>query len=309
MVVHPIVLSLLLLSQTSESAKSAEDNALYRELRTKGATLGGQGVVLPAPTLRARADAAEEHKVLETVSGGPREIDAFMTDDKTATVVMKSHDLVSDKGVVCVRDVWFVIRSKLEKIDPERGMSGNTGTHPSTEGDMKITSEPIPVKVLALRGITPQKSDTVQELYVSEVGELFKEVFVEATNHVLATRDDDSWVIAFRTDPTFNDDPKLGNRWRPMNDRGKIRVLGKEAPYEGGCGYTKLTKLNSYPGALLVETHFAFWQPREWFGKSTKLLSKLPAAAKGHVLRVREELRKTKETAKPATGKTARSGG
>jgi hypothetical protein len=222
---------------------------------------------------------------------------------------MKSRDIKTAKGIVVIRDLWFVIYAPLKDVDTSSGPFGDVGPHTSDEGGIKVTTEKVDDKDLAARNITIQSAPKLTELWVSEKGELFGEVLVEATNHVQATGSDDSWVVAFRTDPRFNDNPKLANRWRLIKEQGKKRVLGPETTYEGGFGYTKVTKMKSRKGALLVETHFAFWEPKEWFSGGSILLSKIPAAAKGHIRRLREELEKKKQNARTKDRANASKGG
>jgi len=298
-----ILLASLFVGPVSLELKTAEDNPLYQEMLTQGVTLGGEKRELPPPLLGTGVDKEEEHRILlKIVGGNPSRLSAFLQDAKVAPTIMKTHDVKTKEGTLCARDVWFVVYSSLGDIDTSAGPFGDVATkHTSDEGGIKVVTEKVDDRDLAARGITLQNGSRIAEIYVHQTGELFGDVFVAATNHVLAAGDNDSWVIAFRTDPRFNDDSKLANFWHPTRAKKGKSTAADPTPYEGGCSYTKFTKLKSRPGALLVETHFAYWEPWGWFEGGTPLRSKLQAAADGHARRFRTELEKRKQEAKVKT--------
>jgi len=294
-----ILLASLLLGTPPIEPKNSEDNALYQEFRTQGVMLGGEKRVLPDPALGRDVDKDKERQILLKIAGNPAFLSDFLQDSKVAPARMKAHDIRTGKGTLCLRDVWFVIYAELEDVDTQAGPFGNGAKKQvSDEGGIKITSERVDDQELKSRGISVQNGRRVTELYIRQTGELFGDVFVEATNHILATGDADSWVVAFRTDTQFSDDPKLASQWRPVRPpRGKT-VVPNPTPYDGGIAYTKMTKLKSRPGALLVETHYAFWEPWGWFEGATPLRAKLQAAADANARRLRTELAKKKQAAK-----------
>ena len=85
---------------------------------------------------------------------------------------------------------------------------------------------------------------------------------MEATNEAVATRTEESMVIAGRTDPAFDSDPTLANRWRTIGQDGQA---GSGQPFRGGLSYAKISRLKQPPGSLLVEFHAAFSEPEAWF--------------------------------------------
>jgi hypothetical protein len=280
--------------------KSSEDNPLYQEMRTKGVMLGGQKRELPAPVLGNGVDKEEESRILlKIVGGSPAILRDFLQDTKVAPTVVKMHDVKTKEGTLCLRDVWFVIYSELGEVDASStGPFGTKGNKTmSDEGGIKIVSQKVDDQELESRGIPLHTGKRVAEVYVRQNGELFGDVAVAATNRVLATGDNDSSLIALRTDSRFNNDPKLANYWHPTRAR-KGQAAGESIPYEGGCSYTKITKLKSRPGALLVETHFAFWEPSGWFEGATPLRSKLQAAADAQARRLRTDILRRKREAK-----------
>ena len=65
-------------------------------------------------------------------------------------------------------------------------------------------------------------------------------------------------------EPLVADRPK-GGREEPASPK----------PYPGGASYVKISRLATVPGALLVEAHFAFVEPRAWFDGAPILRSKI----------------------------------
>jgi len=294
-----VLLASLLLGASPIEPKNSEDNALYQEFRTQGVMLGGEKRVLPEPSLGRDVDKDEERQILLKIAGNPAFLSDFLQNSKVAPAKMKSHDIRTGKGTLCLRDVWFVIYAELGEVDTQAGPFGDAAKKQvSDEGGIKITSEKVDDQELKSRGISIQNGRRVTELYIRQTGELFGDVFVQATNHILATGDADSWVIALRTDPHFSNDPKLASQWRPVRPPRGSTAVPNPTPYEGGCSYTKITKLKSRPGALLVETHFAFWEPWGWFEGGTILRAKLQAGAEANARRLRTEIAKRKQEAK-----------
>src|SRR5205814_1186239 len=93
----------------------------------------------------------------------------------------------------------------------------------------------------------------------------------------------------------FGDDPEFPNRWRPISrdDDGKP-VLGEAHPYGGAGAYIKITRLAEPAGALFVEYHLVFTEPKGWFGGANLLRSKVPILTQSEVRAFRRELGKAK---------------
>ena len=96
-------------------------------------------------------------------------------------------------------------------------------------------------------------------------------------------------VIAGRTDPVFDSDPTLANRWRTIGQDGQA---GSGHPFRGGLSYAKISRLKQPPGSLLVEFHGAFSEPEAWFQGAPILRSKFAPIAQDQIRRLRRELLK-----------------
>src|SRR5262249_59642451 len=97
--------------------------------------------------------------------------------------------------------------------------------------------------------------DPSLEWYAHMTGDLLDRIHVESTDHARATQSTNSWVFASRTDTRFDDDKTFPNSWWAVDRGGKKSV---PARFAGGASITKISRLESTPGALLVEGHFAF---------------------------------------------------
>jgi hypothetical protein len=135
------------------------------------------------------------------------------------------------------------------------------------------------------------------------IGRLLDRIHFEATDQVLATRSKDSWVVASVTDPAFDDDPKYPNRWWALTRQNGREVPGMARRYAGGTGYVQITRLATVPGALLVEAHFAFAEPRDWFDGAPILRSKIGLVAQDRVRQLRRDLVRPRESGKNPRGR------
>jgi hypothetical protein len=106
----------------------------------------------------------------------------------------------------------------------------------------------------------------------------------------MASQSSESVVIAARTDPAFDKPGPNGNGWRSIGTAAGGQTPGALQPYAGGISYTKISRLAFQPGALLVEMHGAFVEPRDWFQGAPILRSKFSVVAQDQIRRLRREL-------------------
>jgi hypothetical protein len=157
---------------------------------------------------------------------------------------------------------------------------------------MRFTSKLLDDEGLKQRGIT--RSDPKLEWYTHVVADLLDRIHVEATDHLRATQSERSWVFASRTEPRFDDDSQYPNRWTTLNRGGQPKESAGPQHFAGGASTTKISQLQSQPGVLLVEGHFAFAEPRPWFDGAPILRSKISLVAQDQVRRLRRELAERK---------------
>ena len=286
-----LLVATILLVQTPGASEAERENPIFRDLLANGLTLDGRKVPLPVPSLRSDATKQEEREVLKKITkDGKVALEEFILPAVNAMEVGKSDFKKVQGGVIWRYDFWFIVYGPLKAIDTSQGLNKNSGPQVVEKGDVKVTSLVIEGKALADRGIKPEKSARKQEIFDQEKSELFGKVDVHSTNHTFATLDDDSWLIACKTDPRFNDDPKLANQWQPLDDGKKKRPLPAAQKYDGGGGYAKVTKLKTVYGAMLVEVHFVYFEPKGWEAAGELLDGKIPAIAKAQIRTLREDV-------------------
>lgn len=291
-----LVLGLALTAQASASNPAPPANPVFERLRGPGVSLAGVRVTFPAPTLADGATADEERAALRRVAGSDRAVPEFTRDSVSAPVVMKLRDeTAGDRGVVRFADVYFVVHARLDDLDPAAADGPAGEGKPVEAANMKFVAARVDARDLAARGITPaDRKSGVTEWYVHLTGRLLDRILVEATDRITATRGAGSWVVGSLTDPRFDADKDRPNRWRTVRRRGAREESGPDEPYPGGASYVKLTTLSTVPGALLVEGHLAFFEPKAWFDGAPVLRSKISLVAQDRVRALRRELAKSR---------------
>jgi hypothetical protein len=157
---------------------------------------------------------------------------------------------------------------------------------------MEFSAARVPQAELASRGFTPAAG---REWFVHMTGRLLDRIHVEATDRVMATKSDHSWLVASRTDPRFDVDKALGNRWHAIKRQAGREEAGSDERYPGGASYVKFGNLASVPGAMLVEAHFAFFEPRPWFNGGPVLRAKIALVTQERVRGLRRDLAKSRK--------------
>src|SRR6185437_11102202 len=110
-----------------------------------------------------------------------------------------------------------------------------------------------------------------------------------------ATRATGSWVVASATDPRFDKGNDFPNRWHAIKRQGGRDEAGPDETYPGGASYLKVSRLATVPGALLVESRFAFFEPRAWFDGAPVLRSKIAVVAQDRIRGLRRDLAKSRK--------------
>lgn len=269
-------------------------NPVYRALRAEGVTLDGVPVAFPAPRFVAGQDAAAERKAWREVAGSASKANELLRDSVTAPFILKVRDIRGEADsatIVRAADLWFVVHADLASIDLDR-LAGKS--EPVEAGNMRFESKTLTADQVKARKVEPLKAedDATREWYVHVAAILLDRIQAEATDRVVATRSADSIVVASRTAKGFAPDGPFPNRWRKLfrNRDGKNTAPGPSQPYVGGAGYVKVSRSVDKPGALLVEAHFAFAEPRAWFDGAPTLRSKIGVVAQDRIRRLRREL-------------------
>ena len=72
-------------------------------------------------------------------------------------------------------------------------------------------------------------------------------------------------------------------------------VVAPNQTVRGRGELLKITRLSAVPGALLVEVHFLFTEPQEWFDGAPILRSKISLVAQDRIRSLRSELAKSRK--------------
>jgi hypothetical protein len=290
----PMLLGTLVLAQNTvkDIEPEHEANPVYQELLKLGVTLDGTLIKLAAPLLRDGESDDAQHKALRTLAGSERALEDLLRNSVTAPQILKVRDeSAPDDTIVREADLWFVVYADVESIHPLESARQADKEGPTEAGNMKFETHLLSAEDLKARSIeATNEGNSRQEWYGHLTGLLLDRIHVEATTRVFASRSADSLVVASRTASAFTSDERFPNRWWPIERKNGREQAGEKRPYAGGVSYVKISKLGWKPGALLVEAHFAFAEPKAWFDGAPIIRSKLSLIAQDQIRRLRREL-------------------
>lgn len=290
--VLPACVAALALGQGVEPEPAHRENAVYRALRAEGLSIGGEALRLPEPVLNDDRTAEAERAALIKAAGSKRRAEDLVRESLTAPFVLKTPKHGSSRSEVLGRgaDLVFVVYGDLDRLDTTRLTVGDQ--QPVEAANMRFETTEVRAEDLKARGVEPLGDDPEggrREWAIHSTGRLLDKVHVEATNRVVLTRSKDSILIASRTSPEFRGAGPSPNRWWSIKLKGSREEKGPEKDYEGGGGYIKISRLKTRPGALFVEAHFLYAEPRAWFGGAPVLSSKMGVVAQDQIRKLRRD--------------------
>jgi hypothetical protein len=295
-----LVLSLAAANLAAASAiePSHAGNDLYQSLLSEGLTVAGTRVPFPEPMLHDGDSPDDERKALRALAGSDQGVKELVRDSVTAPQVLKVRDVKAGDGtIIRIADLWFVVRARIDQINPADFGSGREDKKPVSAGNMQFSNHVLTDDELKERGI--ERKDPRLEWYTHMTGDLLDRIHVESTNHLRASQSEASWVFASRTEARFDSDAKHPNVWWPVKVGASTKPSGPRQPYAGGASTTKISRLQTVPGALLVEGHVAFTEPRPWFDGAPILRSKISLVAQDRIRQLRRDLAKQKSSPGP----------
>jgi len=283
-----LVVAILSLAQGSvEPALPHASNPILAGSIRDGIVVKGVQVRLPAPSFADGLDAVASLAALKGVVGDDRAVKEFLRDSVTAPFILKTRDVKAGDDIVRVADLWFAVRAGLDDVDPDAVL--RQADEKAVEvGNMRFASKVLGEDDLRARKVEPVAGR--KEWYTHSKGRLLDRISVEATDHAAVTRSPESLAIASRTDPAFDRDDAYPNRWTKLARAGGAETSGPPQIYGGAISYVKITRLASEPDVLLVESHLAFVEPREWFDGNPILRSKFGVIAQDQVRQLRREI-------------------
>ena len=231
------------------------------------------------------------------MAGPGRAPDELIRNSVTAPYIIKVRDVkAGDTATIRVVDLWFVVHADLGQVDPAKEAARSDGKEVEA-GNMAVQTRLLKDDELRAAGIAPARETSGQSTWYAHLhGRLLDRIELDVTNQVMASQSDESIVIAARTGPAFDKGGPNANGWRSIATHGGAKAKATLEPYAGGISYTKISRLTFKPGALLVEMHAAFVEPKEWFQGAPILRSKFSVIAQDQIRSLRRELaRKRKQ--------------
>jgi hypothetical protein len=269
-------------------------NPLFKQLRGGGVVVTKDTKVpLPAPLMTDGLDAAGQRAVLETLVGKRFTVRDFAAKIGTAPHVYAIQKIAvpgADAPRALGIDISFIAYGSLETVS-SRDFLENLHKK-SKDRQIHILNE----TELDKRKLTAESSQQREERYSHGVFIVLERVELRAALHTIVTRQPDSLLAATRVDPRFAKDNDFPNQWRKITlDEEGQRKLGPAHPYHGAGGYLKITRLHEPKGALFVEYHLVYTEPKGWFSGADPLTTKLPAIMQSEVRTFRQELNRIKK--------------
>jgi hypothetical protein len=140
-----LVLSLAAASLAAAPAPAIEPshagNDLYTSLLGEGLNVAGTRVPFPEPMLHDGDSPDDERKALRALAGSDQGVKELVRDSVTAPQVLKVRDVKAGDGtIVRIADLWFVIRARIDQIDPAEFGSGRRDEKPVSAGNMQFST-------------------------------------------------------------------------------------------------------------------------------------------------------------------------
>jgi hypothetical protein len=269
-------------------------NAIYQAVRTVGLKAEGTVAQLSGPLLRDGMSSEDQRALLLKLLDSTKALEDFLAPGVSAPIKIKLHDWPGTIGTIRGFDIWFVVQAKLDEIKSE-DISGPAKKGGNADaGGMHFEGNLLEAEELKKLGLTPSgKMDRYDQIECA----LLDKVEAKLINRSLGTRSDGSLVVATQTVLTLPANEASRNAWRAVDRRAAQTSFGPWQPYAGVIAYTKTSRLNFHPGALLVEIHGAFSEPRGWFNGRGILKSKITLVANDKIRDLRREIAKRREKA------------
>lgn len=290
--VKPWAVSVLLLLAMSFADRAAAENPIFEQLIRQGVAVSpGETVRLPAPSLADGLTATAQRKVIEAIAGERHTWDSFTRRAVVTPFVLKiSQDDASDQRIGRRVDLWFVAYGDLRSLGSDEFLNRQFKSAVAADAENSARVRLLTNSDLAQRGLAPPQN-AEDSRYLAAEFTLLERVRLSATTRSVKTETQDSIMVASVLDPRFTEDAEFPNRWQSItrDDAGR-RKLGAPQPYTGLGSYVKATRLSAPEGALFIEYHVAFAEPRGWFNGANLLRSKLPIVAQDAVRKFRRSL-------------------
>jgi hypothetical protein len=280
------IVSVALMILTTTSLAQTTTNPIFEKLSKEGIVAAdGSVATVPPPVMADGLSAADQRKAIDSISEGNKNFQSLTNKGVNSPYVLKISDVKPTKGqskTIRLVEFYFVIHADMKRLEEESFLKGQTENREKPEDqeeETKVSGEEIKPEELKSLGISVAAGDNPPERYYQGTFPLFGRVRVEGVGHSYYTKNENSSIAASILVPDFAKDQKYAARWIPLTRDEKTgkRVEGKPQSYAGAGAYTKATILAEPKGAVFVEQHILFDEPKGWFNGANLLRSKLPS--------------------------------
>ena len=276
----------------------APESGLVRQLTEQGLPVDAQGksfVKLPGATMPDGLDAAAQRRAIEQVAGPRRSMKHLLRDSVVAPFVLKIDEVSTGEAEEPFRrvDVWYVAHGELKSFSDEEFFEAFVDLAPAKKKSrFPLAGGILTPDELRRRGLRAVDSPQIKQRYCYSTVDLFDRVLISTTRRVVVTIGSESVLVAAVIDRRLTRDADYPNQWRSI-EFGKDGQfsLGPPQAYVHSASYTKITRLHDPAGALFIEHHHVFAEPRGWFAGKNLLRSKLPLATQHSVRTLRQKLK------------------
>lgn len=273
-------------------------NPLFDELVKQGVPASAdKRLLLAPPTLADGLDNAGQQAILAKIVGDRYPVNEFVRDSVVAPFVLKFPEIGGATAGARGVDVWFVVYGDLNDLSKDDVLKEFT-----TARGRETTLHVLTGQELQVRNLPAASADTGKllmkpgesaERFVHSTAPILEKVELRQTLRCVLSRGEESIVIATIVDHRFDRDREFPNLYQRLmrNDSGET-TKGPVQAYAGAGGYLKATRLMQPAGAILVEYHAIYSEPRDWFNGANLLQSKLPILLQSRIRELRRDLRK-----------------
>jgi hypothetical protein len=277
-------------------------NSIYTDLTSKGVPLadGKNTAKLPTFVMDDGLNGAAQDAVINKLLTGPDapSLTNFMKKSVSAPPIRVDTDIPESTSHQL--DLYFIAYGNLQTVANGGFWKSRMGANKNGKMDFLKDAD------LQQRKLKVIDQPTIKERYAHADITLFEMVKVAATARAIETIGQESVVIAFMLDPSFQKDKDFPNEWRPVTfNKAGAKVVGNPSPYDGVGAYSKVTELKNTPGALFVEYHIIWDEPKGWFAGKPVMKSKLGTMIDNDVRSFRNDLKAGAAAAKPAPAAAA----
>ena len=260
-----------------------ERNPIYREVLETGIKVTpAEHVKLTPPYLADGLDAAAQRNQIEKLGGRRYPWEVLTRQSTVAPQIIPPIEEKSPNADTKARivHVYFVAHGDFQAI----AKSGGLAEPDDSNGK---AWKPISAEELAAKKITIDDPD--HESYGYFTNDVIEKVRLSGVLRTYWSQTEESLIAAAMLDPRFDEDGDYPNRWQPLSRGPRGPEPGNASPYSGAGGYTKITRPKGMEGAVFVESHLVFAEPKAWFNGANLLGSKLPAVLQHEVRSARRE--------------------